>query len=147
MRTHKCVKPTTLAVWLKVVIFKMIAAQKGMSCKLPLVLCSLYLICPLLSWLCIFRKAIRILWKVTRILRVTPGFCSIHPLTRVKQTHHPHLAKAKRRAMQASKGGSKGARGTVSPVFHNERQPTTNESAAKMKSRVIYRVWASSYVR
>ena len=36
--------------------------------------------------------------------------------------------------------------GCSPPYFHKERQRTTNESAAKMISRLIYRVCASTYV-
>ena len=39
----------SFAVWLKAVIFKMLAVQIGMICRLPHVLRSLYKICQLLS--------------------------------------------------------------------------------------------------
>ena len=44
-------------------------------------------------------------------------------------------------------GGLGGGGAAVAlPYFHEEKQRTTNESAAKMKSRVIYRVCAHTYV-
>ena len=48
-------------------------------------------------------------------------------------------------AAGADPGGLEGAVAPP-PYFHGERQPMTNESAAKIKSRVIYRVCAGTYV-